>query len=123
MNTIRQFHDVINDSDGYARRLKKESGRKILGYFCSYTPEEIIYAAGVHPMRLFGTRAAIAHADAHLQAYSCSLVRGVLEEALAGRLEFLDGAVFRTPAIRSSVFPISGGSTWTSASMPTWCCR
>jgi len=94
MNTIRQFHDVINDSDGYARRLKKESGRKILGYFCSYTPEEIIYAAGVHPMRLFGTRAAIAHADAHLQAYSCSLVRGVLEEALAGRLEFLDGAVF-----------------------------
>ena len=94
MNTIRQFHDVINDSNGYARRIKKDSGKKILGYFCSYTPEEIIHAAGVHPLRLFGTRSAIAHADAHLQAYSCSLVRGVLEEALAGRLEFLDGAVF-----------------------------
>ncbi|HNU92683.1 MAG TPA: 2-hydroxyacyl-CoA dehydratase family protein [Spirochaetota bacterium] len=94
MNTIRQFQDVIDDSGGYARRLKQGSGGKILGYFCTYTPEEIIHAAGIHPMRLFGTRFAIAHADAHLQAYSCSLVRGVLEEALAGRLEFLDGAVF-----------------------------
>ena len=32
-------------------------------------------------------------ADAHLQAYSCSLVRGALEDALAGRLDFLDGAM------------------------------
>ena len=29
-----------------------------------------------------------------MQAYSCSLVRGALEETLAGRLEFLDGVVF-----------------------------
>ncbi|MBI5897274.1 MAG: 2-hydroxyacyl-CoA dehydratase, partial [Desulfobacterales bacterium] len=38
--------------------------------------------------------AQISRADGYLQAYCCGLVRGALEDALAGRLAFLDGAVF-----------------------------
>lgn len=90
---LQEFHQAMADPAGYARGLKAQ-GRKIIGYFCSYTPEEIIHAAGAHPQRLFGTRGEISLADAHLQAYCCSLVRGGLEDALAGRLDFLDGTVF-----------------------------
>ncbi|MFH1136514.1 MAG: 2-hydroxyacyl-CoA dehydratase family protein [Pseudomonadota bacterium] len=93
MNGLTDFYQVLADPGAYARELKQQ-GRTIIGYFCSYTPEEIILAAGAHPLRLFGTKGDISLADAHLQAYSCSLVRGALEEALAGRLEFLDGTVF-----------------------------
>ena len=93
MQGLQEFHQAMADPAGYARGLK-DQGRKIIGYFCSYTPEEIIHAAGVHPQRLFGTREDISLADAHFQAYCCSLVRGGLEDALAGRLDFLDGTVF-----------------------------
>jgi bcr-type benzoyl-CoA reductase subunit C len=43
---------------------------------------------------LFGAQNQISLADAHLQAYSCSLVRGALEDALSGDLDFLKGTVF-----------------------------
>lgn len=78
----------------YAGQWKKTHAGKIVGYMCSYAPEEIIRASGALPFRLMGTKNAIGRADAHLQAYCCSLVRGTLEDALAGRLHFLDGMVF-----------------------------
>lgn len=72
----------------------KSKNRKIIGHLCSYTPEEIIHAAGFHPLRLFSSKSDIVLAENHLQAYCCSLVRGVLEDSLSGRLDFLDGTVF-----------------------------
>ena len=78
----------------YARKLKKDSGEKMVGYVCSYVPEEIILAAGAHPVRLFGAKENVSLADSHLQSYCCSLARGVLEEGLSGRADLLDGMIF-----------------------------
>jgi len=73
---LTEFHDALRDPAAYGKRLKEEGGRKVVGYFCSYTPEEMIYAAGAHPFRLFSTGDSIHLADAHFQSYCCSLVRG-----------------------------------------------
>jgi len=94
MKQIEECYQVLKDPNGYVKRFKAESGRKVVGTFCSYAPEEIILAAGAHPFRLFGSGEKIRLADAHLQSYCCSLVRGALEDALGGRLAFLDGVVF-----------------------------
>ncbi len=94
MRQIDECYQVLADPYGYAERLKKESRRKIVGTFCSYAPEEFIIAAGAHPFRIFGTGEKARLAESHLQSYCCSLVRGALEDALAGRLAFLDGVVF-----------------------------
>jgi len=94
MPDLSKFRAAADDPLRYARELKKNTGKKIVGYLCSYTPEEIIFAAGASPLRLFGASGPITLADAHLQSYCCSLVRGSLDNALTGRLDFLDGAVF-----------------------------
>lgn len=88
------FQSASENPYAYARAAKKASGKKMLGYFCSYAPEELIHAAGAIPFRLFGARDEIRLADAHLQSYCCSLVRGGLEDALKNELDFLEGAVF-----------------------------
>ncbi|OFW57486.1 MAG: hypothetical protein A2W01_11370 [Candidatus Solincola sediminis] len=72
----------------------REQGEKPIAYFCTYTPEEILHAAGLTPIRLMGSVRTISHADAHLQAYCCSLARTDLDMALAGELDYLEGAVF-----------------------------
>lgn len=92
MIDIQPFYDALNDLPALARQIKKE--KKIIGYLCSYVPEELIMAAGFHPMRLFSSNPVIQMADKHLQSYCCSPVRGLLEDALTGRLNFLDGTVF-----------------------------
>jgi len=93
-----QFSELIDslrlDPLAYATEWKKNHSGNVVGYMCSYAPEEIIWAFDALPFRLMGTKNAIERADAHLQAYCCSLVRGSLEDALAGRLDFLDGMVF-----------------------------
>ncbi len=52
MKELDEFYAILKDPVSYGRKMK-EQGRKIVGYFCSYTPEEIIYAAGAHPFRIF----------------------------------------------------------------------
>ena len=94
MENLAIFEAVAADPVAYVRDWKQRTGGQVVGTFCSYAPEEIILASGSLGYRIFGTDLAISRADAHMQAYSCSLVRGALEEVLAGRLDFLDGVVF-----------------------------
>ncbi len=93
MDKLNEFIEVAGEPGAYARRIRA-SGRSVIGYYCSYAPEEIIHAAGLHPVRLFGTGGDSGIADRHLQAYCCSLVRGALAESLTGGLDYLDGTVF-----------------------------
>ena len=94
MNHLDEIRRAVLDPYGYAKKHKAETGGKVVGYFCSYAPEEIVQGAGALPFRIFSQRGNLHLADRHLQSYCCSLVRSVLEEALSGDLDFLDGVVF-----------------------------
>ncbi|MBA4369127.1 MAG: 2-hydroxyacyl-CoA dehydratase [Desulfobacterium sp.] len=94
MERIGIFKQIVSNPCEYARNWKEKTRGKVIGNFCSYTPEELITAAGALPFRILGSGATISKANAFLQAYSCSLVRGALEDSLEGRLNFLDGTVF-----------------------------
>jgi benzoyl-CoA reductase/2-hydroxyglutaryl-CoA dehydratase subunit BcrC/BadD/HgdB len=87
MDKIAEFRTIIENPYSYLQKIKDENGKKVIGYVCSYAPEELIYAAGALPVRLFGSDSIIHRADLHLQSYCCSLVRGILEDGLSGRLD------------------------------------
>ena len=91
---LRPFQRAVENPVSYARDWKEKHQKAVVGFFCSYAPEEILLAADVLPFRMFGSGKQISLVDAHLQAYSCSLVRGTLEDALSGELDFLSGTVF-----------------------------
>jgi benzoyl-CoA reductase/2-hydroxyglutaryl-CoA dehydratase subunit BcrC/BadD/HgdB len=67
--------------------------KPLIGWVCSYTPEEIIMAAGCQPLRLSGSGEPVKRADAYLHANLCPYVRGVFDQALEGAYQ-LDGVVF-----------------------------
>ncbi len=89
--TVETFREIRQNRTEYLRDLKKRTGRKIFGYFCSYTPEELLHAAGIHPVRLFGGTEDITQADTLMQSFVCPYVRGVLDTALKGGFDYLDG--------------------------------
>ena len=94
MEPIEQLRRIAADPKAYARNWKQKSGGPVVGTLCSYAPEELILAGGALAHRIVGGSGPISKADAHLQSYSCSLVRGALEDALVGGLDFLDGIIF-----------------------------
>ena len=73
----------------------KTQGKKVLGFNCSYFPEEIVHAAGLLPFRIRGTGCTeTTLADSYLARANCSFARACLEHLLQGRYDFLDSAVF-----------------------------
>jgi benzoyl-CoA reductase subunit C len=69
-------------------------GGKVMGYYCSYIPEEIFTAAGLLPYRLRGAGSEdSSDGDAYMSARVCTFVRHTISLALRGELDFLDGVV------------------------------
>lgn len=70
------------------------SNKKVIGYFCSYVPVELLTAAGILPLRLRGTGSQdSATADALLSSRICTYVRHTMSLALDGKYEFLEGVI------------------------------
>jgi bcr-type benzoyl-CoA reductase subunit C len=91
---LKKFESVVTDPLGSIVEYKKKEKKPVIGYFCTYVPEEMIHAAGAIPFRITGENKAVERADGHLQSYSCSLIRTGLDMALLGKLDFADGTVF-----------------------------
>jgi len=100
LETLAEIRE-INNSFPYNRYVRqwKENGGKIFGWFCTYTPEEFIYAAGILPIRVWGgfEEFALDKANAYFYPTSCSTVRSVFQVALEHKYDFLDGFVLGSP--------------------------
>ncbi len=94
MEIDSKIHEIKDDPYKPAKEWKERTWGKVVGYFCSYAPEEIIYASGALPVRIIGRNKAATLSGAHLQNYCCSLARTSLDMALEGDFDFLDGTVF-----------------------------
>lgn len=88
---FRVAADPLEEAKAYA----SSTGRPIVGYACTYAPVEIIYATGALPFRIpMKSGSGSNLSDRHLQPYCCSFAKGMLDDALSGRLDFLDAMVF-----------------------------
>lgn len=72
----------------------KEQGGRIIGYFCSAMPVELISAAGFLPFRVRATGSTGTElSDSYFSSINCSFPRHAFNLALQGRYEFLDGLI------------------------------
>lgn len=59
-------------------------GKKVVGCFPPFVPEELVHACGMIPMGLWGGQAVLRHAKEYLPAFACSLMQADMEYARAG---------------------------------------
>ncbi|MHA1269328.1 MAG: 2-hydroxyacyl-CoA dehydratase subunit D [Candidatus Helarchaeota archaeon] len=72
----------------------KEQGKKVLGYFCSYIPDEIAYAAEILPIRVRAEGCTESPmGDAYMSSTACSFTRCCLELANKKMYDYLDGII------------------------------
>ena len=86
-----QFVEWERHRHDYARAWKERTGGKVLGYFCTYVPEEIPYAAGVLPVRILGSHEPQDVTEPHIFGMFCPFCRDCLAQGLKGRYDYLDG--------------------------------
>ena len=88
---INKFRDWNANRHEYAMEWKKRTGGKVLGYFCTYVPEEILYAANILPVRILGAHEPQDLTEQHIFGMYCPFCRDCLAQGLKGRYDYLDG--------------------------------
>ena len=90
---VSKAKDIYEDRFRRAKELKAE-GKKIVGYFCSFVPLEIITATGIVPFRILGNaEEPITKADTYITSAACPFLRSCFDIAFKGEYDFLDGIV------------------------------
>jgi len=94
--------------EGVRRWIAEEPGRKAIGYMPIYVAREIIHAADMLPVGIFGggDQIEVIQGDAYYQSYICRIPRSTVELGLTGRLDCLDGMLF--PSICDVIRNLSG---------------
>ena len=70
----------------------KASGGKVMGYYCSNVPRELLHAAGFLPYRIRGIENDnLIQADTVMSRFNCTFVRSTLNLAMNGKYDFLEG--------------------------------
>ena len=109
-DVVKRCEELYEDLEfGAVKRWKAaQPGRRAIGYMPIYVPREIVHAAGMLPVGIFGggDQLEVIQGDAYYQSYICRIPRSTLELGLTGRLDCLDGMLF--PSICDVIRNLSG---------------
>ena len=85
----------------------KAQGKQVIGVLPYYAPEELVYAAGMVPMGIWGTNTkTISRAKEYCATFYCTIAQLALEMLLDGTMDDLDGVI--TPTICDTLRPAAG---------------
>ncbi len=88
---IEKFRDWNHNRHEYAKEWKERTGGKVMGYFCTYVPEELLIAADILPVRILGSHEPQDVTEPHLFGMYCPFSRDCLAQGLKGHYDYLDG--------------------------------
>lgn len=90
---IESLGRLRKDRHEEARAWKERMGKKVIGVFCCDVPEELIYAAGMLPVRILGEHEEASEGNLHFPTNVCPYPTSCLDQALKGRYDYLDGVI------------------------------
>lgn len=95
---IKQFRHITENTPEYARSLKAK-GRLLAGYMCTHVPEEILYAAGIIPLRILTSHESQAMTRGYIHETYCSFSHDCAYQGLQGNYDYLDLVVTSSSCI------------------------
>jgi bzd-type benzoyl-CoA reductase N subunit len=93
-SSLDKMSHIVHNASEVLPEIKSKTGRRIIGVFHPVVPEELIYAAGLHPVRISPYHDdSISVGNSYLQIYICSILRADWDQIIKGKYPFLDGAI------------------------------
>jgi len=86
---IERFRQITENTPEYARSLKGK-GRLLAGYMCTHVPEEILYAAGIVPLRILSSHESQAMTRGYIHETYCSFSHDCAYQGLQHNYDYLD---------------------------------
>lgn len=99
MSELQKRIDELTDVSRHpGRRLEHylSQGKKVVGCFPVYTPEELVHASGLIPMGLWGAQTELKLAKQYLPPFACPIMQSTLELGLRGSYQGLSAVIIPT---------------------------
>ena len=93
LQIIRQLESAGENPKETIRKSMAQSGKKAIGCFPIYAPEELVYSAGFLPIGMWGGPKNGTLSDRYLQTFCCSIMKANTELALSGSYDMLSGII------------------------------
>lgn len=92
---LNKFEWAANHPGKVVQEWKEETGGKVVGCLPIHSSgaEELIHAAGMLPVGLWGGQTTISKASEYLQTFCCSIMKAVMEFSLNGVYKDIDAYV------------------------------
>lgn len=95
-----QFKSWYEDRHDYAKAWKQKTGRQVVATMCTYTPEEVLIAAGMLPVRVLGAHEPQNVTEPHIFGMFCPFSRDSLAQGLLGRYDYCTGVTLTQACIQ-----------------------
>ena len=95
---IAQFRRITGNTHDYAKSLQAK-GRLLAGYMCTHVPEEILYAAGIVPLRVLSAHVSQAMTRSYIHETYCSFSHDCAYQGLQHHYDYLDLIVHSSSCI------------------------
>ena len=91
---LSKITEVTSDPYAYVADLREKKQKKIIGCFPMHVPEELVHASGMIPVVIWRGNELVTWGHSHVPPYDCSITRTFVDDAVRGKLPFIDGMVF-----------------------------
>lgn len=92
---LNQFNEIVASPKNQLAKYKSQ-GKKAIGCFPYYVPEELVTAADMVPFGVWGKRGTINKAKEYFATFYCTIAQMNMEMGLEGTLDGLDGVIVAT---------------------------
>jgi bcr-type benzoyl-CoA reductase subunit C len=89
---LKAFEEIATTPGKQLGKLISD-GKKVVGCIPEYTPEELVFAAGMVPFGVWGAEMEISEAKKYFAPFYCSIVQTTLEMGLRGQLNSLSAVL------------------------------
>ena len=79
---------------------RTRTGGQVVATMCTYTPEEILIAAGMLPVRVLGAHEPQNVTEPHIFGMFCPFCRDSLAQGLLGRFDYCEGVTLTQSCIQ-----------------------
>ncbi len=95
-----QFKTWYEKRHDYARAWKQKTGGQVAATMCTYSPEELLIAAGMLPVRVMGAHEPQNVTEPHIFGMFCPFCRDSLAQGLLGRYDYAEGVTLTQACIQ-----------------------
>jgi benzoyl-CoA reductase subunit C len=95
-----RFKNWYEGRHDYARAWSQRTGGQVVATMCTYTPEELLIAAGMLPVRVLGAHEPQNVSEPHIFGMFCPFCRDSLAQGLLGRFDYARGVTLTQSCIQ-----------------------